>query len=48
MHYTQLKKSHLKFELFAEYLAEEGDWLDVTVISDSPLLEHDDKGASTI
>ncbi|MBI32051.1 MAG: hypothetical protein CMB72_05705 [Euryarchaeota archaeon] len=41
MHYTQLKKSDLKFEPLAEYLAEEGDWLDVTVISDSPLLEHD-------
>ena len=31
----------MKFEPFAEYLAEEGDWLDITIISDSPLLEHD-------
>jgi len=41
MHYTQIKKSDLKFEPFAEFLAEDGDWLDVTLISDSPLLEHD-------
>jgi deoxyribonuclease-4 len=41
IHYTQIKKSDLKFEPFAEYLAEEGDWLDITIISDSPLLEHD-------
>ena len=41
MHYTQVKKSDLKFEPLAEFLAEDGDWLDVTVISDSPLLEHD-------
>ena len=41
LHYTQIKKSDLKFEPFAEYLAEEGDWLDITIISDSPLLEHD-------
>ena len=41
LHYTQIKKSDLKFEPFAEFLAEEGDWLDVTIISDSPLLEHD-------
>ena len=40
-HYTQIKKSDLKFEPFAEYLAEEGDWMDITIISDSPLLEHD-------
>ena len=39
--YTQIKKSDLKFEPFAEFLAEEGDWLDITIISDSPLLEHD-------
>ena len=25
----------------AEFLIEDGDWLDVTLISDSPLLEHD-------
>ena len=25
----------------AEFLIEDGDWLDVTIISDSPLLEHD-------
>ena len=41
LHYTQIKKSDLKFEPFAEYLAEEGEWLDITIISDSPLLEHD-------
>ncbi len=41
LHYTQLKKSDLKFEPLAEFLAEDGDWLDITVISDSPLLEHD-------
>ena len=41
LHYTQIKKSALKFEPFAEYLAEEGDWMDITIISDSPLLEHD-------
>ena len=41
LHYTQIKKSDLKFEPFAEYLAEEGDWIDITIISDSPLLEHD-------
>ena len=40
-HYTQITKSDLKFEPFAEYLAEEGDWMDITIISDSPLLEHD-------
>ena len=41
LHYTQIKKSDLKFEPLAEYLAEEGDWMDITIISDSPLLEHD-------
>jgi deoxyribonuclease-4 len=41
LHYTQIKKSDLKFEPLAEFLAEDGDWLDVTIISDSPLLEHD-------
>ena len=41
LHYTQIKKSDLKFEPFAEYLAEQGDWMDITIISDSPLLEHD-------
>ena len=41
LHYTQIKKSDLKFEPFAEYLAEEGDWMDITIISDAPLLEHD-------
>ena len=41
LHYTQIKKSDLKFEPFAEYLAEKGDWMDITIISDSPLLEHD-------
>ena len=41
LHYTQIKKSDLKFEPFAEFLAEDGDWMDLTIISDSPLLEHD-------
>jgi len=41
LHYTQIKKSDLKFEPFAEYLAEEGDWMDITIVSGSPLLEHD-------
>ena len=41
LHYTQIKKSDLNFEPLAEFLVEEGDWLDVTIISDSPLLEHD-------
>lgn len=40
-HYTQIKKSDLNFEPLGEFLIEEGDWLDVTIISDSPLLEHD-------
>ncbi len=41
LHYTQIKKSDLNFEPLAEFLIEEGEWLDVTIISDSPLLEHD-------
>ena len=41
LHYTQIKKSDLKFEPLAEFLAEDCDWLDITMISDSPLLEHD-------
>ena len=41
LHYTQIKKSDLKVEPLAEFLAEDGDWLDITMISDSPLLEHD-------
>ena len=41
LHYTQIKKSDLNFEPLAEFLIEDGDWLDVTIISDSPLLEHD-------
>lgn len=41
LHYTQIKKSDLNFEPLAEFLVEDGDWLDVTIISDSPLLEHD-------
>ena len=41
MHYTQIKKSDLNFEPLAEYIIEEGAWLDMTLISDSPLLEHD-------
>ena len=40
-HYTQIKKSDLNFEPFAEFIVEDGDWLDITLISDSPLLEHD-------
>jgi deoxyribonuclease-4 len=41
MHYTQIKKSDLNFEPLAEFIIEEGAWLDMTLISDSPLLEHD-------
>ena len=41
MHYTQIKKSDLNFEPLAEFMIEEGAWLDMTLISDSPLLEHD-------
>ena len=41
MHYTQIKKSDLNFEPLAEFIVEEGGWLDITLISDSPLLEHD-------
>ncbi|MEE2812674.1 MAG: TIM barrel protein [Candidatus Thermoplasmatota archaeon] len=41
LHYTQIKKSDLKFEPLAEFLAEDGEWLEITMISDSPLLEHD-------
>ena len=40
-HYTQIKKSDLNFEPLAEFIVEEGSWLDMTIISDSPLLEHD-------
>ena len=40
-HYTQIKKSDLNFEPLAEFIVEEGGWLDLTLISDSPLLEHD-------
>ena len=45
---TRNSRSRSLFEPLAEYLAEEGDWLDVTVISDSPLLEHEHVYASTI
>jgi len=41
LHYTQIRKSDLNFEPLAQFLVSEGDWLDVTIISDSPLLEHD-------
>jgi deoxyribonuclease-4 len=41
LHYTQIKKSDLNFEPFAEFLVDDADWLDITIISDSPLLEHD-------
>ena len=41
LHYTQIKKSDLNFDPLAEFLVEDGEWLDVTLISDSPLLEHD-------
>ena len=41
MHYTQIKKSDLNFEPLAEFIIEDGSWLDMTLISDSPLLEHD-------
>ena len=40
MHYTQIKKSDLNFEPLAEFIVEDGGWLDITLISDSPL-EHD-------
>lgn len=40
-HYTQIKKSDLNFEPLAEFIVEDGGWLDITLISDSPLLEHD-------
>jgi deoxyribonuclease-4 len=39
--YTQIKKSDLNFEPLAEFIVEDGGWLDITLISDSPLLEHD-------
>ena len=38
MHYTQIKKSDLNFEPLAEFIIEEGAWLDMTLISDSPCL----------
>ena len=41
IHYTQIKKSDLNFEPLAEFIVEDGGWLDITLISDSPLLEHD-------
>ena len=41
MHYTQIKKSDLNFEPLSEFIVEDGGWLDITLISDSPLLEHD-------
>jgi len=41
LHYTQIKKSDLNFEPLAEFIVEDGGWLDITLISDSPLLEHD-------
>ena len=41
MHYTQIKKSDLNFEPLGEFIIEDGAWLDITLISDSPLLEHD-------
>ena len=41
MHYTQIKKSDLNFEPLAEFIVENGGWLEITLISDSPLLEHD-------
>ena len=31
----------MNFEPLAEFIIEEGAWLDMTLISDSPLLEHD-------
>ncbi|MEM4728612.1 MAG: TIM barrel protein [Thermoplasmata archaeon] len=39
LRYTPIKKGDMRFEPLAEYLAEE--FPDVTIISDSPLLEHD-------
>ena len=35
------KKCDLIFEPVAEFIVEDGGWLDITLISDSPLLEHD-------
>ena len=31
----------MNFEPLAEFIVEDGGWLDITLISDSPLLEHD-------
>jgi deoxyribonuclease-4 len=39
LRYTPIKKGDMRFEPLAEYLAEEN--ADITIISDSPLLEHD-------
>jgi deoxyribonuclease-4 len=39
LRYTPIKKGDMRFEPLAEYLAEDG--ADITIISDSPLLEHD-------
>jgi len=39
LRYTPIKKGDMRFEPLAEYLADENP--DVTIISDSPLLEHD-------
>ena len=39
--HTQIEKSDLNFEPLAEFIVEDGGWLDITLISDSPLLEHD-------
>ena len=39
LRYTPIKKGDMRFEPLAEYLADES--ADITIISDSPLLEHD-------
>ena len=39
LRYTPIKKGDMRFEPLAEYLADENP--DITIISDSPLLEHD-------
>ena len=38
---TPNQEVDLNFEPLAEFIVEDGGWLDITLISDSPLLEHD-------
>ena len=35
LHYTQIKKSDLKFEPSLNSWPKKGDWMDITIISDS-------------